>query len=136
MSGNSVVRDRIWPNFELIKLLCMSSLSASMKRIRSKIAEKSCNTVFPIISPWGFFSDGPAYSAVGGRIAPNFQLLRALMHVIVTRQVRKRSDEKQPRKSGKTVFPIVTLWQISVTMVTRVFIRSGPKPNAAFPPSH
>ena len=33
-------RGRIWPNFELIQALIMSSLPANMKRIRSKIAEK------------------------------------------------------------------------------------------------
>ena len=31
--------------------------------------------------------------------------------------------------------PILTLWELSVAMDTRVPIRSGPKPNAAFPPS-
>ena len=30
-------------------------------------------------------------------------------------------------------FPIITLWELSVAMDTRVPIRSGPKPNAAFP---
>ena len=33
------------------------------------------------------------------------------------------------------VFPIITLWELSVAMETRVLIRSDPKPNAAFPPS-
>ena len=32
------------------------------------------------------------------------------------------------------VFPIVSLWELSVTMETRVPIRPGPKPNATFPP--
>ena len=32
------------------------------------------------------------------------------------------------------VFPIITLWELSVAMETRVLIRSGPKPNAANPP--
>ena len=36
--------------------------------------------------------------------------------------------------SGHNIFPIVTLWELSVAMDTRVPIRSGPKPNAAFPP--
>ena len=31
------------------------------------------------------------------------------------------------------VFPIITLWELSVAMETRVPIRSGPKHNAAFP---
>ena len=32
------------------------------------------------------------------------------------------------------VFPIITLWELSVAVETRVPIRSGPKHNAAFPP--
>ena len=31
-------------------------------------------------------------------------------------------------------FPIVSLWELSVAMETRVPIRLGPKPNATFPP--
>ena len=31
------------------------------------------------------------------------------------------------------VFPIVSLWELSVAMETRVQIRPGPKPNATFP---
>ena len=38
-------------------------------------------------------------------------------------------------KSGNTVFAIITLWELSVAMETRVLIQSGPKPYAAFPPS-
>ena len=60
----------------------------------------------------GMFSD---VQAVGGPIRPKFELLRALMHVIVTCKYEKGTDEKQPRKSGDTVFPIITL---SVTMET------------------
>ena len=33
------------------------------------------------------------------------------------------------------VFPIITLWELSVAMETRLLIRSDPKPNTAFPPS-
>ena len=32
------------------------------------------------------------------------------------------------------VFPIITLWELSVAIETRVLIRSGAKPNAAFSP--
>ena len=31
------------------------------------------------------------------------------------------------------VFPIVSLWELSVAMETRVLIRPGPKPNTIFP---
>ena len=30
-------------------------------------------------------------------------------------------------------FPIVSLWELSVAMETRVLIRPGPKPNTTFP---
>ena len=33
------------------------------------------------------------------------------------------------------VFPIITLWELSVAMETRVPIGPGPKPNAAFFPT-
>ena len=36
-------------------------------------------------------------------------------------------------KNGNNVFSIITLWELSFAMETRVLIRSGPKPNAAFP---
>ena len=32
------------------------------------------------------------------------------------------------------VFPIVSLWELSVAMETRVLIRPGPKPNKTFSP--
>ena len=32
------------------------------------------------------------------------------------------------------VFPIVSLWELSVAMETRVLIRPGPKPYKTFPP--
>ena len=41
------------------------------------------------------------------------------MHVIVTCKYKKGKDEKQPRKSGDTAFPIITL---SVTMETSGWI--------------
>ena len=41
--------------------------------------------------------------------------------------------KNQPRKRGDAVFPIITLWELSVAMETRVLIQSGPKPNAGFP---
>ena len=45
-----------------------------------------------------------ANSAVGGPIRQKFELIRALMHVIIACNYKKGTDEKQPRKSGDTVF--------------------------------
>ena len=47
---------------------------------------------------------------------------------------KKESDQKQPRKGGDIVFPIISQWGLSVAMETRVFIQSAPKLYAAFPP--
>ena len=41
----------------------------------------------------------------------------------------------QPRKGGDIVFPIISQWELSVAMVTRVLVQSVPKPYAAFPPT-
>ena len=49
-------------------------------------------------------------------------------------QVQKGSDQKQPRKGGDIVFPIISQWGLSVAMETRVLIQSAPKPYEAFPP--
>ena len=69
---------------------------------------------------------------LGGLIWPNFELLRALMHVIVTCKYEKDRMKKQPRKSGNTVFPMITQWELSVVMETRVLTRSCSKPNSVF----
>ena len=41
-------------------------------------------------------------------------------------------NEEDPIKMME-IFPIINIWELSVTMETRVLIRSGRKPNAAFP---
>ena len=57
------------------------------------------------------------------------------MHVLVTCKYKKGSDQKQPRKGGDIIFPIISQWELSVAMETRVLIQSAPKPYAAFPPT-
>ena len=47
----------------------------------------------------------------------------------------KRIRSKMKALECSQHFPIITLWELSVAMDTRVPIRSGPKPNAAFPPT-
>ena len=46
----------------------------------------------------------------------------------------KRIRSKQLRKRDNTVSPIISLYELSIAMETRVLIRSGPKPNAGFLP--
>ena len=65
----------------------------------------------------GIFSDarGQLTPQFSSRIWPNFEFHRALMHVIITCTYEKDRIKKQPRKSGNTVFSIITL---SVAMET------------------
>ena len=57
------------------------------------------------------------------------------MHVLVTCKYKKGSDQKQQRKGGDIVYPIISQWGLSVAMETRVLIQYAPKPYAAFPPT-
>ena len=45
----------------------------------------------------------------------------------------EKSDKKQQRKGGDTVFPSISQQMLSIAMETRVFIQSVPKPYATFP---
>ena len=54
----------IWPNFELILALMYVSLPGSMKRIRSRTAEKKWRHCFSHYKPMGIFSD------VQGQLTP------------------------------------------------------------------
>ena len=119
------------------KLLCMPSLSASMKRIWWRTAAEKWQHRFSHHKSMRIFSgrSRAANPAVGSPIRPNFEHLRALMHVIITCKYEKDRMKNSREKSGNTVFPIITLWELTVAMETRVLIRSGSKPNAAFPQS-
>ena len=95
----------------------MSSLPASMKRIRSRAAEKNWrHRSSHYNKPVGIFfrRSRAANSAVGGRMRPKFELFRALMHAIITCKYKKERMKNSRKKRGDTIFPIITL---SVTKV-------------------
>ena len=74
-----------------------------------------------------------ANSIVSGPIWPKFELVPDFMHVLITCKYKKVSVEKQPRKGGDIIFPIISQWGLSVAMDARVLIQSASKPYAAFP---
>ena len=97
------------------KILCMSSLPASMKRICSRIADKKWQHHFPHYKPMVFFRRSrAANSSVSIRIRANFELLQALMHVIITCKYEK-DPIKTAEKKWQHRFSIITL---SVAMET------------------
>ena len=54
------------------------------------------------------------------------------MDVLVTCKYEEDPIENEGARVVTRFSPIITLWDLSVAMDTRVPIRSGPKPNAAF----
>ena len=109
-------------------------LPVSMKSIRSKTAEKKWQHRFPHYKSMGIYSNAQGQltpqSGVGSGLTSNSSEISRMSLLPAS---IKRSDLKQPRKSGNTVSPIITVWELSVAMETRVLIKSGPKPNAALP---
>ena len=95
-------------NLNSLKLSYMSSLPARMKMIHSKMNGLGWSQHFSHYKSMGMFPDPQ------GQLTPQS----------LVRSVPIWSQD----------FPIITLWELSVAMETRVLIRSGPKPNAAFPP--
>ena len=73
-----------------------------------------------------------ANSVVLGRIWPKFELVQAIMVVLVTCKYEEDPIKNEGARVLTRFFPIITLWKQSVVMETRVSIRSGPNPNAAF----
>ena len=69
-----------------------------------KQPRKCDDVVFPIISLWEFFPTlKAANSVVRGRIRPNFELMQALMYVIVTCKYKK-DPIKNSRENVMTPF--------------------------------
>ena len=91
------------------KILCMSSLPASLKRNGSIATEKKWWRRF-------FRRSRAANSIINGGIWPKFKLIQAFMHVLITCKYEKGSDQKQPRKCDAVVFPIISLWEFFPTL--------------------
>ena len=78
--------------------------------------EKVETSFFPLKAYGDFFRRSrAAYSADSGPIRPIFELLRALMHVIITCKYEKDQMKNSREKVETPFFPIITL---SVTMET------------------
>ena len=87
------------------KLSCMLSLPASMKRIRSRTAEKKWRHRFSHYKPMGDFfrRSRAANSTVGDPIRRKFELVQALMHVIIACKYEK-DRMKNSREKVETPF--------------------------------
>ena len=92
---------------------------------------------FSHYKPMGIFSDAQGQltpqSVVQSGQNSNSSELKCMSSLPAS---MKRIGWKLAEKKRRHLFPIITLWELSVAMETRVLIWSGPKPNAAFPPTH
>ena len=76
-----------------------------------------------------------ANSAVLGPIWPIFELVRDVIDVLVTCKYEEDPIKNEGARVD-TIFPIITIWELSVAMETRVPILPSPKPNAINPLPH
>ena len=93
----SAVTGRMWPKFNSLKIVCVSLLPASLKRIGTMQPRKSGYIVFRRSSA--------ANSVVSSRTLRKFELIQAIFkacsfHV----QVPKGEN-------GDTIFPVKSLWR-------------------------
>ena len=100
------------------------SLPATLMMIRSKMNELAWRHHFPILNFLDLKADN---SVVSGPISSDILCMSSLPASI------KGSNQKQPKKGGDIIFPIISQWRLSVAMETRVLIQSAPKPYAAVP---
>ena len=71
-----------------------------------KQPRKSGDTIFPIISLWGYFLNvqGADNSVVGGPIWPKFELLQDNMHVLVTYKFKMDRINSNREKGVTSIF--------------------------------
>ena len=122
-------------NLNSSKLSCISSLPARMRMINSKMKELECSQDFSHYKSMGIFPDAqgqltPQSLVRSGRISNSSEML--WMFSLPAIMMKIRSKMKAPECSQH--FPHYNPWELSVAMDTRVPIRSGQKPIAAFPP--
>ena len=114
-----LVSDR---NLNSSKLSCMSLLPSRMRLIESKMKELECSQDFSHYKSDGNFSrrSRAANSPVLGPIWPNFELVRDVIDVLVTCKYEDDLIKIEGSKGVHKISPIITLWELSVAMETRV----------------
>ena len=108
--------------------------SNSSEMIRLKVKALSSWQLFLHYKHGKNFLRSRASNSVNCLIWPEIECVRDFMTVIVT----CKSDEGLIKNEGPilwtTFSPIISLWELSVAVETRVWIQSAPKPYAAFLP--
>ena len=75
---------RIWPNFELTQALMHVLIASKYEKDLMKNSGQCDDVIFSIISLWDFFRRSrAANSVVHSHISPNFELIQALIYIII-----------------------------------------------------
>ena len=123
-------------NLNSSMLSCMSSLPARTRMIESKMKELESSQDFSHYKSLGIFPDAqgqltPQSLVRSGRISNSSEMLWMFLLPASMKKIQSKMRELECSQH----FPIKFLWELSVAMDNRVLIRSGPKPNASFPPT-
>ena len=96
----------IWPNFKLIQALMYVINTCKYEKDPIKNSREKVETSFFPLQAYGDFfrRSRAANSSVGGPIRLKLQLIRALMHVLVTCKYEK-DRMKNTREKVETPFP-------------------------------
>ena len=108
-----------------------------MKKIHLKMKAQEWSQHFSHYKSMGIFPDAQGQlthkSLVGScQILNPFESL--WLSLLPARIKKNKLKMKELVYGGHKIFPIITLWELSVAMETRVLIQSSPKPNAVTPP--
>ena len=123
-------------NLNSSKLSCMSSLPARMRMIDSKMKELECSQDFSHYKSMGIFPDAQGQLILqslvrAGRISNSSEMLWMFLLPVSMKKIQS----KMKALECSQLLPHFNPMGAIRAMDTRVLIRSGPKPNAAFPPS-
>ena len=99
-----------------------------------KMKGLKCSQDFSHYKSMGIFPDAqgqltPQSLVRSGRISNSSEMLWMFLLPASMKKIRS----KMKALEWSQHFPIITLWELSVAMYTRVLTRSGPKPNAFSP---
>ena len=135
-AANSIVSGEIWPKFKFVQAFMHVLITCKYEKDPIKTAEKMRWHSFPHYKSMGIFYDAQGQLTLlsvvrSGQISNSWKLLCMSSLPASIKRIRSKTGEKT---WWRPFPPIITLWELSVAIETRVLTWSAPKPNAAFPP--
>ena len=127
MAASSVVHVSIMLNFEPTH----DSMADLVKNEEDPIKIEGCRVVTTL---YIVFSDAQGHRTPQSLFRSNRSSIPSEILWMSSLTARIEKIQSKKAEGGHTMFPSITLCELSVTMESRVQIRSGPRPNAEIPP--